>query len=494
MGATGLLDFFTLEAGEYLERLDGLVTSAGTGAPALDDLLTETRALRGSATMARQMPIAEVAAAFERTGQALREGRLVWDLALRGVIISAINDLKILVRHVRQWSADDETRASACRAELTRVTPAVGRATVATPSLNSVFAFVALEIADIAAALATQDGGDPDALRRIAPRLRALRGMATLRDLPPLGDVIDTVDDQTALLERTGAPASPPVRRLFVAAAGVLHKAAPRLRAGGTPDGDSAEVRAFTAATDALQAPTASAERSVPIATLFFADNEPHVVRSAPQPPTTLRQRFRREVVAPAEHLRRVVAVARQAADGPAKAPAVRALDHALGDLEALAHSCGEHDVARALGRLRDGASTLDPQVLGQVERTAEILSGPDTAEPPPDRLRRISGAVMPAAPSAPPAHAATEPSQGAALHALLSRGLAGLTGLAGTPLSPPVIVEEELIPIDALLYRGRAALDRAAVVRDALRHSAGPPDPDALEELYALIDLARAD
>jgi len=30
--------------------------------------------------------------------------------------------------------------------------------------------------------------------------------------------------------------------------------------------------------------------------------------------------------------------------------------------------------------------------------------------------------------------------------------------------------------------------------VRDALRHSAGPPDPDALEELYALIDLARAD
>src|SRR5690606_9613646 len=141
-----------------------------------------------------------------------------------------------------------------------------------------------------------------------------------------------------------GRPATDPVRRLLVAAGAVLHSAAPRLRAGGTPDRTSPDLDEFTAATEALLAPTSSAERIVPIASLFFTDEGPHVVQAATRPPTSLRQRFLMDVVAPAEHLRRVVADARRAADGPAKAPAARALTHALDDLTALAQSFGEHD------------------------------------------------------------------------------------------------------------------------------------------------------
>lgn len=105
------------------------------------------------------------------------------------------------------------------------------------------------------------------------------------------------------------------------------------------------------------------------------------------------------------------------------------------------------------------------------------------TATPP--RAHRA-----PAAAAAPPTAAAAV--QGAALQDLLGLGLAGLTALDDVPLSPPLEVEEELVDIDALLYRGRAALDRACALGEALR--GGRPDPTTLEELLALLDLARSD
>ena len=54
--------------------------------------------------------------------------------------------------------------------------------------------------------------------------------------------------------------------------------------------------------------------------------------------------------------------------------------------------------------------------------------------------------------------------------------------------------LDDEVIPVDALLYRGRAALDRAMEIRDQLRRGGGAPAPELLEELYDLVELARAD
>ncbi|HET7249832.1 MAG TPA: hypothetical protein VFI79_08295, partial [Gemmatimonadales bacterium] len=51
----GMADFFALEAGEYLERLDGLL--APEGPPPADEFVRLARALRGSALMASQTPI-----------------------------------------------------------------------------------------------------------------------------------------------------------------------------------------------------------------------------------------------------------------------------------------------------------------------------------------------------------------------------------------------------------------------------------------------------
>src|SRR6266581_1116971 len=80
----GMSDFFALEAGEYLERLDGMLAKGDS--PSADEIVRLARALRGSALMANQPAIARAAAglevlaregaaiagALERAAQALR--------------------------------------------------------------------------------------------------------------------------------------------------------------------------------------------------------------------------------------------------------------------------------------------------------------------------------------------------------------------------------------------------------------------------------------
>ena len=71
-----LLSFFTLEASEYVERLDGVLARAAQGPPALEAFLTDARALRGSATMARQGAIADVAGELERVAKSLQAAQI----------------------------------------------------------------------------------------------------------------------------------------------------------------------------------------------------------------------------------------------------------------------------------------------------------------------------------------------------------------------------------------------------------------------------------
>ena len=54
-----MADFFAMEAGEYLERLDGMASSRESPVP--EDFHGLSRSLRGSALMAGQKPIARVA-------------------------------------------------------------------------------------------------------------------------------------------------------------------------------------------------------------------------------------------------------------------------------------------------------------------------------------------------------------------------------------------------------------------------------------------------
>jgi hypothetical protein len=78
---------------------------------------------------------------------------------------------------------------------------------------------------------------------------------------------------------------------------------------------------------------------------------------------------------------------------------------------------------------------------------------------------------------------------------ALLDSAVFAIESLSGQPLAAAVeIPEDALVPIGSLLYRGRAALDRALEIRDEVRQSGGSANKAALDELFELIDLARTE
>ncbi len=62
----------------------------------------------------------------------------------------------------------------------------------------------------------------------------------------------------------------------------------------------------------------------------------------------------------------------------------------------------------------------------------------------------------------------------------------------APVPASAPVVPGASPVPIEALLYRGESALARARALSDVLRGSP-VPTPDALAELYDLLDLSAS-
>ena len=94
--------------------------------------------------------------------------------------------------------------------------------------------------------------------------------------------------------------------------------------------------------------------------------------------------------------------------------------------------------------------------------------------------------AVARPAANQPPAPPAPTPS---GLASLLDMGIASVEELGVHPLSDAVPVEETVVPIESLIYRGEAALQRARELRDDLRPLDAPPR-EALEELYDLLDL----
>src|SRR5258708_16593131 len=93
----GMGDFFALEAGEYLDRLDALLQTPAPPAP--EELVRLARALRGSALMASQQGIARAAMGFEALARGIREGRRPWDAATQQLALRAAGDLKIFLRN-----------------------------------------------------------------------------------------------------------------------------------------------------------------------------------------------------------------------------------------------------------------------------------------------------------------------------------------------------------------------------------------------------------
>src|SRR6266542_7060442 len=229
----GMSDFFALEAGEYLERLDGLLAA---GDPSnTEELVRLARALRGSALMASQQGIARTAAGLEALDRAVREGRHAWDVQTQQLAVRAVDDLKIFVRRAGSWSDADTAKADALAERLEQVagrpSPQV-RAAEAVGLDAGARAFVAREGAAIASALdraaqalrANPTARDP--LQHVLRALQPLRGLAALNDLPPLPDLLEGIERAIGELSRTGLEPPANVSELFQVAGSAIARAA----------------------------------------------------------------------------------------------------------------------------------------------------------------------------------------------------------------------------------------------------------------------------
>src|SRR2546427_4718 len=226
-------DFFALEAGEYLERLDGLLAQGDS--PSADEIVRLARALRGSALMANQQAIARTAAGLEALARAVREGRRAWDPQTLQLGLRGVDDLKIFVRRAGTWTEADTAKAEALAQQLEQLAgrPSAQIRAVEALGLDAgARAFVAREGAAIAGALeraAQTLRANPlahDPLQHVMRALQPLRGLAALTDLPPLPDLLEGIERAIGELSRSGIEPPANVADLFQAAAGAIARAA----------------------------------------------------------------------------------------------------------------------------------------------------------------------------------------------------------------------------------------------------------------------------
>src|SRR5688500_14500501 len=119
-----LLDFFILEAGDYLLRLETIVTQKGMQPADAAQFAAAARGLRGSATMAKATGVSSLATTVERIANAVVQGATAWEPELQRALVSAIDDLKVMVHGVRERGSEQEARVQQALSSLARYAPA----------------------------------------------------------------------------------------------------------------------------------------------------------------------------------------------------------------------------------------------------------------------------------------------------------------------------------------------------------------------------------
>jgi chemotaxis protein histidine kinase CheA len=119
-----LLDFFSLEATEYLNRLETLVNARSMETADAKQFAAAARGLRGSATMAKAGGVVQLAMTVERIASGVVQGATTWEPELQRALTGAIEDLKLLVRSVRNWGGEQDARLQDSLRQLARYAPA----------------------------------------------------------------------------------------------------------------------------------------------------------------------------------------------------------------------------------------------------------------------------------------------------------------------------------------------------------------------------------
>jgi hypothetical protein len=544
----GAADFFALEAGEYLERLGAQI--ARPEGPAPDEFMRFSRALRGSALMAKQSDIAHAAAGLEGVARKHREGTLSWSPAVREVAGQAIEELKLLVRAAGDWSDEHRTRAGQVAESLGDVggalkglgaprpypTPEVAHQGVSA----GVRAFVAREGALIASALNRAANAlrlqpsTKDPLETVIRRLQSLRGLAELNELPPLPEVLDGIELATGDLSRSHAP-PPRVADVFDAAAKAVTRISRDMATSGHPTAESEEGRRFA---DLLFRTFTAEDDVVSVASLAPEDGQAQVVELGSAHPSGLAgSPTAVELVSHAEYLRQV---ASDLGSSGSNLQRDLRLYGAFGSLRALSQKSGGAlgEAVKAFGTAarahiaQGSAATRVEEFTSILEQAGETLRGHSETGQEQDAIERLEtlterleqvqpapvlpqateppGEIVPVSSLAPDGEdaivqsGADAPAMGSALAPsfvtfarLMQERPEGAPSLDEFLDQPPIATPSAVVPISTLLYSGPRALDRAAAVREEITNLLARNDPwesvkPLVEELLDLVPLAR--
>jgi chemotaxis protein histidine kinase CheA len=551
----GAADFFALEAGECLDRLETLVSAELP--PPGDEFLRMARVLRGSALMATQTHIARAAAGLESVARAHRDHRRNWDVATRELVAQAVEEFRLLVRRVREWNEGDTARAARLAHELEGLAgkpaekPGPKSAEPERQELNTgVRAFVAREGALIASALdraaraLRSAPADREPLYNVIRRMQSLRGLAELGELAPLPDIMDGIELAVGDLTRLFAP-PPGVDEVMDAAAHALTRISRDVAERGRPDPEAEEARRFT---ELLLRAFAVERDVVPIESLYFADDPEPVSHPSSQPQFASPEPFGPlELVSHGEHLCQsadLIASARSTTErdlrlyhllGALRTAAAPSADPVAGALgifarsaqEALAGGVASRAVEDLVIRLREAGALLravgeaddrmliSRRLLDVAYRMDSLRASTEPSEQPVpiESLGYGSEAdVVPIESLAPDAPISVQPSESKAPVSGLELSFRTLEKLvrerAPTTASlklllskaaPPPAFEEPPVAIGTLCYRGQAALERANTVRNQLAAQlTGQASLETLQpllqELLDLVPLALAE
>jgi hypothetical protein len=256
------------------------------------------------------------------------------------------------------------------------------------------------------------------------------------------------------------------------------------------------ETERVARALASLESPAQSATPLVRIDQLFYADQGPHVVERAGAPPLDAAARLQRELTTRSEHLKRLIAEAREASDPVASARVRRELRTTTRELETLSASFGAHQLSAFFAESGDLTDQLNSGELDALDTACRVMAAPFNTMDELERRIAVVQRTRRATPARAVANvAATRATPtGSDLQRLLETGIEGFRQLDEELSSEAAnIGSGEVVAIDSLLFRGPSAISRAIELREQLR-SRGTPEDDSLREIFDLLDLARAE
>jgi hypothetical protein len=444
-GGAAAFDFFALEAGDYLTHIErwasadeaspapgaGAGAAPGAGAGGLAEATRAARALRGAATVARQPDVAALAAAVERALDGGGPGAA-------DAVLGAVDAVRAALRAPRPLPPETAERLRAA-----------------------------------AAAVDAQAGPRPDRPPAGGERIVPIRALAA-------------DGDADYVVHRAPAPAATADGRFRAAslplARGLRHLVADaRAAIAEAPGSDADLARTLGADLRAALADLRELAESYDVrpAATFFAGREAGAAALDPRALAAVDAAAAGLIDGRPAGEAPTAGGAAEPADAPARAP----------------------DSADATAPA-PASPPADAPAAARPAATAGVAAAPGAAAP---STRDTGPRPAPDAPAAdalaPGAGAKTRrerPPTGDALVALLETGITRIGQLepfdeveAPPPAAPAAT--GGVVPVEQLLYAGRAALERAREVRDQLRARQGPPDPELLAELYDLLDLAAS-